>query len=168
MGGYMKKFTQKCIDFGLKILKKILPKKIYKVFERVLTVEVVLYLFFGFVTTVVNFGTFHLLTTCFGIKDDDYVRINIANIISVSLSVIIAYITNKGLVFNSQAKTFKERLYQFWKFIVGRLFTVALELGLDYVLFLTIIPKMVTKVSVTILVVILNYFISKYFAFKKK
>ena len=164
----MKKITQKFIDLILKISDKIFPKKFNKFLRKILTVEVVLYLFFGVVTTIVNFGTFQVLKVAFKIEENDYLRINIINMIAISLSVLIAYITNKGLVFNSQAKSFKDRINQFWKFVLGRAFTVALEFGLEAALFLTPIPKMISKVSITIIVVILNYFISKFFAFKKK
>ena len=42
--------------------------------------------------------------------------------------------------------------------MAGRAFTMILEFGLDALLFRTSIPKMITKVVITIIVVILNYF----------
>ena len=93
---------------------------------------------------------------------------NLANIIAIVLAVLFAYFTNKDWVFHSEAKNFKERLAEFGKFMAGRAFTMILEFGLDALLFRTAIPKMITKVVITIIVVILNYFLSKFFAFKKK
>ena len=93
---------------------------------------------------------------------------NLANIIAIIMSVLFAYFTNKDWVFHSEAKNFKQRSAEFGKFMAGRAFTMILEFGLDALLFKTSIPKMVTKVVITIIVVILNYFFSKFFAFKKK
>ena len=52
--------------------------------------------------------------------------------------------------------------------MAGRAFTMILEFGLDAILFKTAIPKMITKVVITVIVIVLNYFLSKFFAFSKK
>ena len=52
--------------------------------------------------------------------------------------------------------------------MAGRAFTMILEFGLDAILFKTAIPKMITKVAITVIVIVLNYFLSKFFAFSKK
>ena len=91
----------------------------------------------------------------------------------VIFAVLVAYITNKDWVFHSEAKGFKEKFIEFWKFIAGRAFTMVLEFGLDALLFL--IPavsasstlQMVVKMFITVIVVVLNFFISKFFSFKK-
>lgn len=130
--------------------------------SKLLSKEVILYIVFGIVTTLVNWVSFYILNKFLNMNE------NIANIIAITLSVLVAYFTNRTLVFNSQAKGIKEKTVEFVKFMGGRAFTMILEFGLDALLFLTPIPQMVTKVVVTIIVVILNYFISKFFAFKNK
>ena len=72
------------------------------------------------------------------------------------------------MVFNSQAKGFKANLREFGKFILGRAGTMILEEG-GVILFNTLLklPLMPVKIVLTILVIILNFFISKFFAFKK-
>ncbi len=42
------------------------------------------------------------------------------------------------------------------------------EFGVCVVLFKTAIPEMISKCFMTVIVIILNFFISKFFAFKKK
>ena len=43
-----------------------------------------------------------------------------------------------------------------------------IEFGGCFILFKTAIPEMITKCFMTVIVIILNFFISKFFAFKKK
>lgn len=158
---FVKNTTQKLIDFILKISEKILPNKLFELEKKILSVEVVLYIFFGVLTTLVNIGTFSFLRCKFNMQQ------NIANIIAIVLAVLFAYFTNKGLVFNSQAVTLKEKLTEFGKFMLGRAFTMVFELVGCYLMFkVSFIPEIVSKIIITILVIILNFFISKFFAFK--
>ena len=158
----MKHLTQKLIDFIMKISKKIFPEKIIKLEEKFFTVEIMLYIFFGILTTLLNIGTFALLNKVFNINE------NIANIFAIIIAVIFAYFTNKDLVFNSNAKTFNEKFTQFCKFILGRAFTMIIEyLGCALLFKFLPIPNIISKCIVTIIVIILNFFISKFFAFKK-
>ncbi len=157
----IKNFTQTIINFILKISKKILPKKLFSIVQKFLTIEIVLYIVFGILTTIVNIGSFAILTS-FNLEE------NFSNIIAIILAVLFAYFTNKSLVFNSIASTLKEKFYEFFKFMLGRAFTMIIELVGFYLLFNIInIPKLISKTLITILVIILNFFISKFFAFKK-
>ena len=133
---------------------KVLIKKL---FSR----EVILYGIFGVLTTVINLVTFYILTHL-GIEE------NLSNIIAIIIAVLFAYFTNRKLVFNSTAVTFKENLKEFYKFILGRAFTMILEIAGFYLLFNILgIQEFISKLIVTIIVIILNFFISKFFAFKK-
>lgn len=158
---FIKNTTQKLIDFILKISEKILPKKLFELEKKLLSVEVILYAFFGVLTTLVNIGMFSLLRYKFNLQQ------NLANIIAIVIAVLFAYFTNKGLVFNSQAITFKDKLSEFGKFMLGRAFTMIIELVGCYLMFkISFIPEIVSKITITIIVIILNFFISKFFAFK--
>ena len=137
-------------------------EKIKKVIKKVCTKEVILYVLFGVFTTVVNIGSFALFTKVFNWDE------NLSNTIAIILAVLFAYITNKDLVFHSNAKTLKDRITQFFKFILGRAFTMVIEFIGCYLLFLLPIPQIISKCIVTVIVIILNFFISKFFAFKKK
>lgn len=158
----IKEITQKFINVVMKISKKILPKKLIKIEEKLMTVEIVLYILFGIFTTVVNIGLFSIMTSIFKVEE------NLANSIAIIIAVLFAYFTNKDLVFNSNAQNFKQKLYEFFKFMLGRAFTMILEFVGFYLFFNIIgIPRLISKTAITIIVIIVNYFISKFFAFKK-
>ena len=137
-------------------------KKIGKIIEKILTKEVILYIAFGILTTIVNLGSFYVMNSILQWNE------NISNFIAILLAVIFAYITNKDLVFHSEADSFKERIIEFGKFMLGREFTMVVEFVGGLILFELPIPNIITKMGLTIIVIILNFFISKFFAFKSK
>lgn len=137
-------------------------EKIKKITEKILTKEVILYIVFGLLTTVINLGSFYILNSIWKWNE------NLSNFIAIILAVLVAYLTNKDLVFHSEANTIKEKLQEFFKFMVGRAFTMIVEFLGGFVLFQTPIPEMISKAFITIIVIILNFFISKFFAFNKK
>ena len=133
-----------------------------KVINKVCTRETILYIVFGVLTTLINIGISTILVKLF------YVEGNLASTIGIIISILVAYITNRKLVFNSQATNFKEISEEFVKFILGRAFTMVLEMGGVFLFYSIIgIEYVITKVSMTVIVVIVNFFISKFFAFKK-
>lgn len=135
-------------------------EKIKEIVKKLLTREVILYIIFGVLTTIVNLGSFYIMNGIFHWNE------NISNIIAIILAVLFAYITNKDLVFHSKAKGRKEKLTEFFRFILGRAFTMLIEFFGGMLLFQTAMPVMVSKCIVTVVVIILNFFISKFFAFK--
>lgn len=137
-------------------------EKIEKIIKKFLTKEIIFYAIFGLLTTIVNLGSFYIFTNILKWEE------NISNIIAITLAVLFAYITNKDLVFHSEAENKKEKINEFLKFIAGRAFTMVVEFIGCFLLFMTPIPQMISKLAVTVIVVILNFFISKFFAFKKK
>ena len=137
-------------------------KKIKELLKKILTKEVILYIVFGVFTTVVNLASFYVMNSILNWNE------NISNFIAILLAVIFAYITNKDLVFHSEADSFKERIIEFCKFMLGRAFTMVVEFVGGLILFELPIPNIITKMGLTIIVIILNFFISKFFAFKSK
>lgn len=141
--------------------------KLFDLIKKVCTKEVLLYAVFGVLTTIVNWGSFAILTKFVPSLDK-----NVSNAIAIILAVLVAYITNKDLVFHSEANNFKQKFIEFWKFIAGRAFTMVLEFGLDALLFLIPVVsanntlQMLVKMIITVIVIIINFFISKFFAFK--
>ena len=135
-------------------------EKVKRLIKKMLTKEVILYIVFGIFTTIVNLGSFYIMNSLL------YWDENISNFIAIILAVLFAYITNKDLVFHSNAKGIKNRIIQFIKFIIGRAFTMIVEFVGGILLFQLPIPNIITKALLTIIVIILNFFISKFFAFK--
>lgn len=142
-------------------MKRIM-EKILKKLRKILSKEVIFYLIFGVLSTIVNLVAFYILNSLMSINE------NVSNFIAITLAVLFAYVTNKDLVFHSQAQTLKDRFMQFMKFMSGRAFTFALEFFGGLVLFKLPIPNIIIKAFLTVIVIVLNYFISKYFAFKGK
>ena len=135
-------------------------EKIKELLKKVLTREVILYIIFGVLTTLINLGSFYIMFEILHWNE------NTSNMIAIILAVLFAYITNKDLVFHSKAGNAKEKLIEFFKFILGRAFTMLIEYFGGMLLFKTPIPKMISKCGITVIVIILNFFISKFFAFR--
>ncbi len=136
-------------------------EKLKELTKKVFNREVIFYGIFGVLTTVVNIVLFSILTHI-GIEE------NISNIISITTAVLLAYFTNRKLVFNSNASTIKEKLLEFYRFILGRAFTMVVEmLGFPLLYNILGIQELISKLTITVLVIILNFFISKFFTFKK-
>ena len=130
--------------------------------KKLINKEIILYVIFGVLTTIVNLIAYYLFSNIININ---YL---ISNAIAWIISVVFAYITNKDLVFHSEADSFKERIIEFCKFMLGRAFTMVVEFVGGLILFELPIPNIITKMGLTIIVIILNFFISKFFAFKSK
>ncbi len=132
-------------------------KKIKEILKKVLTKEIMLYIVFGVFTTVVNLGSFYVMNNLLHWNE------NISNFVAILLAVLFAYITNKDLVFHSDAEGIKEKFKEFVRFMVGRAFTMVVEFAGGWILFKTAIPVMISKCFVTIVVIILNFYSSHYF-----
>ena len=134
---------------------------IKKVKEKVFTREIKMYLIFGILTTLVNWITYFVLVNAFNIEE------NISNIMSIIISILFAYFTNTYIVFRTKRNNIKERITEFFKFILGRSFTMVFEAVGFFLMFDILgITDIISKPLITFLVIIMNYFISKYFAFK--
>lgn len=124
---------------------------------------IILYGIFGVLTTVINIVSYSLLFEVFGVSNV------VSNIIAWILSVLFAFITNKLWVFDSKSLEFKLFLKELGNFTVCRLATGVLDLGIMFVgVDLLMGPAIILKVISNIIVIILNYIMSKLFVFKKK
>lgn len=124
--------------------------------------EVLLYILFGGVSTVVSIGSFVLFEMVLDINE------LIANVISWILAVSTAYATNRTWVFCSKAKG-REVWREMVSFFSGRVLTLVMEetILLVFVTWLSF-PGGWVKVAAQIAVLVGNYFISKLIVFKKK
>lgn len=139
--------------------------------------EVISYLFFGILTTVVSVVTYQGF--CFLLGDDSYL---ISNVISWIIAVTFAFVTNKLWVFESKSWELKVIKPQIISFLGARLFSLLLEeaglyLMIDIMGFRNIALKVVgfavtgtliAKFIMQFIVVVTNYVFSKFLIFKKK
>ena len=120
------------------------------------------YLFAGGLTTLVNFSLFTLMHEIIGI---DYM---VSNVASISVSVVFAYVVNKRFVFRRRSNTMMELALEFIKFVGSRLFTMALEIGTVWLFFEVLaLNATLGKAVSQVLVIILNYLISKLIVFRR-
>ena len=121
--------------------------------------EIISYIIFGILTTVVNI-------VCFKIGEPIFNNLLITNVIAWFISVVFAYITNAKFVFSdSKDMSFK----QFLSFIASRLATLVIETILLYVLLdLVHIDSLVSKIISNIVVILLNFILSKLLVFKSR
>ncbi len=123
--------------------------------------EVLLYLLFGGLTTIVNILTFYIFRKL-------NVELYISNIIAWIISVLFAFITNKLFVFESKNKTKKENIKEITSFFGFRLLSLVFDMGSMFLLINILkINDLLSKIFANILVIILNYIFSKLFIFKK-
>lgn len=132
--------------------------------------EALSYLFFGVLTTLVNWLVYLLLTTLLNLKahpqgSGSYVLIaNIANIAAWILSVLFAYVTNRRYVFKSRSR--KGLMWrELWLFISARALGYALFDLLLFSLFLTFMQDRPAKLIMNVLVIIFNYLASRFVIF---
>lgn len=120
--------------------------------------EVVSYVIFGILTTVVNIVVYYFFGDILGVN---YV---ISNIIAWFLSVLFAYVTNRIWVFESKNDNILKEVVLFFG---GRAFSGVLD-TLLMVLFIEVllVGDFISKIIIQIIVVILNYVISKLIVFK--
>ena len=125
--------------------------------------EVLLYLIFGGLTTVVSLVSFWICV--YPLK----INVLIANVISWICAVTFAYFTNARWVFDAQPRSRGEAFRQFVSFYAGRLATLGVEEAILFV-FVTLLHgnEMLVKLIAQVVVVVLNYVISKWFVFRKK
>ena len=130
---------------------------------RLLTSEGMRYLFIGGCTTLVNLVVFTVLCRLV------HLDVNISNIISVAVSILFAYIANKLVVFRSHCNSFGELAAECARFIGARLATMVIEVGGVYVLYNIVHQdELIAKLETQVLVVIGNYFISRFILFRDR
>ncbi len=123
--------------------------------------DMILYVVFGGVTTVVNVVAYHVCFAVLGVPNVTSV------IIAWVLSVAVAYITNKLWVFHSPSFAPAVLWPELGKFVAARGFTGVLDLGIMFVgVDLLGGPGTVLKLGSNVLVVVLNYVFSKWLIFK--
>ena len=136
-------------------------------FEKALSLlkkykEMILYLIFGGLTTLINILIYELFSKVFDVQ---YL---VSNGIAWAVAVLFAFVTNRLYVFESKSKDAKVIGRQFVSFIGARLFTGLLDMLLMYI-FIDLIHwnDTVVKIGANVVVIVLNYVFSKLWIFRK-
>ncbi len=145
----------------------MVKNKIKKIINR----EAILYILFGIMATSLNIFLFYLfvakmrMLTLFG------------NILGTIICILFQYFTNRIWVFKS-INNGKDVIKEFWKFLLARSITVIIDeifvvVGVDFfvVRFIELSKQSMYGVGIKILsnivIIILNYILSKYYVFYK-
>ena len=126
--------------------------------------EIINYLVFGGLATVVNFVTYFIVARLMGIDEV------LSSGISWFFSVLFAYITNKLFVFESKTDGIKAVLIEMGSFFLARIVSgILCDVG-TFALMVKVfnINDLFAKVVTQIMVVIENYIFSKLIIFRKK
>ena len=125
--------------------------------------DILLYLFFGGLTTLVNYLIyFPLYYYC-------KLPASVSNALAWIGAVIFAFLTNKPFVFGSHNWSKEVVLQEAGKFVGSRVISGLVETGfialtVDYLKWHGLTMKVVASIGV----IILNYIASRWFVFKKK
>ena len=124
--------------------------------------EIVLYVVFGVLAALVNYGCYVLLR-----------RWNVAIMLSTALawliSVVFAYYTNKYFVFGSPGSDLAVNTIAAAEFYGTRALTLLMEEGMIVALVRAFgVPDRVAKIITIVVTGIINYFISKLLVFRKR
>jgi len=157
--------------------------------------EIISYLFFGGVTTLVNWAVYALMVKLLAVdlsgvdaaKDGiiksvfggtagrDIRLLFLANLIAWLASVLVAFVTNKLWVFEAKSWRAGTVLRELWEFTAARIATGVLEwFGIPALVMLGMNGRFLgiegfwAKALVSVAVVALNYVFSKFIIFKKK
>ena len=134
--------------------------------------EIILYVLFGGLTTVVNYIIYFTCTKAL------HIGWSPATLFAWIGAVLFAYVTNRIWVFESRAKGFSAVFFEFVKFIGARLLSLGLEwltlkllidiLRMDLWVWRDLtLGEFVAKTIAQILVIIANYVFSKWIVFRK-
>ncbi len=129
--------------------------------------ELILYAAFGVGTVIVDVGLYSLTVEQWGIRG--------ANAIGWCGAVLFAFFTNKYFVFRSRSGGAWAFWREFAEFLAGRLLSLLIEVeGVDALVKrgfdrdLLGVTGGAAKVVVTVVVILVNYLISKFLVFRRR
>ena len=123
--------------------------------------EIINYLFFGVLTTVVNYVTYLVMSPVF-------VLTTVPTVVAWVLSVLFAYLTNRKYVFCSHS-TGRDALKEAGGFVTARVMSGVLDVAIMWVFADCIgFNDLVIKLLSNVVVVVFNYVASKLVVFGKK
>ena len=127
--------------------------------------EIISYLIFGGLTTVVSLGVYYICVYTF-LNPENVVQLQIANIISWVAGVAFAYVTNRKFVFESKEEN---KLKEAGKFVTSRITTLLMDMAIMFIgVTLCKFNDKIIKLISQVVVIVMNYLLSKIIVFKKK
>ena len=127
--------------------------------------EVINYLIFGILTTVVSLAVYYISVFTF-LNPENAIQLQIANILSWIAGVTFAYFTNRKFVFESKEKN---KVKEAGKFVLARVITLITDMLIMWlgVTVLHLNDKIIKLIS-QVVIIVSNYIFSKLFVFKNQ
>jgi len=137
-------------------------KKLYNIYLKYK--EIINYLFFGGLTTLVNFVIYFIASRLLHIDPV------ISNAAAWLLAVLFAYVTNKLFVFESKRDNKKDNAKEIGLFFLFRIISGLLCDQGTFALMIKVfhINDIISKIVTQIMVIVVNYVFSKFIIFRKK
>lgn len=178
-----------------KLYDKIFSIKFFKMFLQIpvlgklLTYEMLSYLFFGVMTTVVNFSVFYVIDKILGNGSISEFSVlghifritfeDVSTFIAWIIAVLFAYVTNKLWVFESESTALPVLVKEIASFFGARIISFVVFESAGFMIMRNILinlgifssenaPKWIAKIFMSVAVVVFNYVMSKLVIFKKK
>lgn len=140
-------------------------KRIKLLIRDLFSVEMLMYMLFGVGTAAIDYFTEIFLYDVLPFSSHTAVVVT-ANSVSFVLSVVFAFITNKHFVFKSKSETRRALRIEALKFFMARLLTFGISLvGMVVLVDSLEFSNDLSKIAVSVVVVILNYIFSKLLIF---
>ena len=139
-------------------------------FPKFVNRETVSYVVFGVLTTLVNIVTYLLCKTALDAAGSisEVARTLVSTSVAWLIAVLFAYVVNKLFVFQSKTDCARAALREFALFIAARLFSYAVDaLGMVLMVNIAHLGDAFSKIIMNIVVMVMNYFFSKWFIFNK-
>ena len=134
---------------------------IKKIWDKVMNREVISYLIFGVLTTLVNWVVYAAMVKV-------HIDYRIATAAAWAVSVLFAFIVNKIFVFQSYNLRPAYVMKEITSFVACRAVSGVMEMVLMIVMVSWIhMDEYISKIAVSVIVVIVNYVFSKLFIFRK-
>ncbi len=126
--------------------------------------EIISYLIFGVLTTIVSLMTYYLLVYTV-LNPENVFQLQIANILSWIVGVLFAYFTNRKFVFESKENN---KLKEANKFVISRIVTLLIDMMIMFIgVTVCKFNDKIIKIVSQVIVIVMNYIFSKIVVFKK-
>lgn len=131
--------------------------------------ELIVYILFGVATTAVNWVVYSVLVAVL------HCGITVSNAVAWLIAVEFAFWTNKAFVFRSKKRDLRTILRECLSFVGTRVLSGVIEVFLPVVLILLGLDRALlgidgffAKAATSVIVIVLNYILSKLLVFRKK
>ncbi len=125
--------------------------------------QIVLYVVFGIFTTIVNFVVYLILNRQFSVDE------LLSNSIAWMMAVLFAYVVNKVYVFENVNYNLLNLIIEFTKFMSARAFSGVLDMLILWMgVYQLGMYDVLVKIVTSIVVIVSNYLLSKFWIFNEK